>query len=110
MHFQPEFYLHIICGHAGSAAPLMARLALSVGHDDEAHPFLLRDLNMVGHFDRQHGTQGLNEFYAMECARAVVLRNFRRWDEDQVEKLQAIALQPLPSSLDEKFPLRIREN
>jgi hypothetical protein len=105
MNFQAEFYLHIICGHAGDAAPVLARLALSVGHDAQAYPFPIENLNLVGRFKRASGTQGLNEFYAMECARAVVLRAFKPWRADQIEQLESIAKKALPPSLDEQFPL-----
>lgn len=105
MDFQAEFYLHIICGHAGDVAPVLARLALSLGYDADAYPFPIEDLKMVGRFKRASGTQGLNEFYAMECARALVLSGFKPWRADQVQQLAPIAGQPLPPSLAERFPL-----
>ena len=104
MHFQSEFYVHIIAGMAGEASPLMARLALNAGHDSLAFPFGLEELRQVGQFERKCGTQGLNEFFATECARATILGSFAPWDEAHVARLKAIADQPLPLTVSEKHP------
>ena len=105
MHFQSEFYLHVVGGHAGDAGPILAQLALQIGHDATAYPFPFHKLAMVGDFAREHGTQGLNEFYAIECARALVLREVRPWNADQSERLKAVARLPIPKTLSEKYPL-----
>ena len=105
MHFQAEFYLHVVQGYAGDAGPIMARLALNIGHESKAHPFPFEHLAIIGDFERQHGTQGLNEFYAIECARALVLRNFRPWEPDQVARLKTVAEMPIPQTLRERYPL-----
>lgn len=105
MDFQPEFYLHIIGGQAGDAAPMLARLALALDDDAQTYPFSVRDLKMIGQFSRASGTQGLNEFYAMECARAAVLRRFKPWRLDQMKQLSKMAELPLPEILAKRFPI-----
>lgn len=104
MHFQAEFYNHLINGQAGDAAPILARLALNVAHDSGEYPFPFELLATVGNFERKLGTQGLNEFFAMECARAAVLREFAPWRQDQVAKLRLIAQMPQPETLNQRFP------
>jgi hypothetical protein len=104
MHFQSEFYLHIVSGAAGEAGPLLARLALNAGYDPVAFPFRLEDLRLVGHFERALGTQGLNEFFSSECARATILRTFEPWNEAHAAQLKLVAASALGPTLDERYP------
>lgn len=104
MNFQYEFFRHITDDDAGDAAPLLAKLALCAGYDSKAYPFPFEELRLVGDFRRKLGTQGLNEFYAIECARAMILEEIRPWEPHQVEALVEIAKRPTSLPFSAQFP------
>ena len=105
MNFQIEMYRHLIDGHAGEAAPILAKLSLCLGYDAAAYPCSIWDIHAIGSFCRASNTKGLNEFFAMECARSAVLGSFKQWDHEQIVKLREIAALPIPPRLSERFPI-----
>ena len=102
MRFQTEFYSHIVHGFAGDAAVLLARLALNVHSDSKNNPVPFELLASLGDYERQQGSQGLNEFYALECTRACILHEIEPWPSDRLERLKAIAEMPRPPTLTQR--------
>lgn len=95
MMLQSDYYLHVINGHAGEYAPLMARIALNLGHDSKAYPFDLSELQVrTGTFKRDPSTTGFNELLIQDMVRAAIQHDLDPWREDQLEFLKRIAGPP----------------
>lgn len=105
MSFQTEMYRHLIDGRAGEAAPILARLCLCAGSDPFKHPCSVWDLHNIGSFSRPYESKGLNEFFALECVRAIILDSFKPWAPEQIQQLEVIAAQDIPLPLSERYPL-----
>ena len=85
MDHASDIYLHIICGEAGAASELMARLALHLGHDATLYPLEVAEVAKLRLISKERGW--LTEHYAAEMLRAAVFGSFEPWRPDQVERL-----------------------
>lgn len=94
MLLQPEFYIHIVTGNAGDAAPLLARIALHLGYNAELYPVNLLEITKTNQFARASNTCGFNEFFLIDFLRASVMEGLTPWRPDQVEKLKVFAHSP----------------
>ncbi|MYM37464.1 hypothetical protein GTP38_24365 [Duganella sp. FT94W] len=97
MFLQPEFYLHIITGGAGDAAPLMARIALHLAHDSSAYPINLIDLKTLKNFCSPKESSGLNEFFVSEFLRSAMMEGVRNWTDHEIGRLKTFAHSPIPT-------------
>ena len=83
-----DIFLHIVNGDAGTAAPLMARLALHLGHDAAQYPLDVSEIAQIRLVTNRRGW--LNEHYVAEMLRAAVFGEFKPWEPHQVELLRCM--------------------
>lgn len=97
MLFQQKLFHYITLGYANDAAPFLARLALLMSDqstsDGKNLSLDMNQLPLINYYSRTQGQQGLHEFYAMECLRAILLRDAVTWTAEEHMRLEDIASQ-----------------